>query len=172
MKLEILQYPDARLKQKATPVMDVTPEIRQLAADMAETMYEHGGVGLAASQVGRPVRLVVMDLSGPSERSALRVLVNPALEPLPARPEDEDEVVETEEGCLSVPEYRSNVKRYARVRLKTLDLDGNLVEREASDLEAICLQHECDHLDGRLFIDHISRLKRGLYDRKRKKQSR
>lgn len=167
MKLEVLQYPDPRLKQASKTITEITPEIRQLAADMADAMYEHDGIGLAAPQVGRFVRMITVDLSGPSERAALHTYINPELEPLPC---DDDDVLESEEGCLSVPDYRANVKRHAKVRLKALDLDGNLVQREAVDLEAICLQHECDHLDGKLFIDRISRLKKGLYDSKLKKR--
>ncbi|MDR2892841.1 MAG: peptide deformylase [Deltaproteobacteria bacterium] len=170
MELEILQYPDARLKQKSAPVTEITPEIRALAENMAKAMYESDGIGLAAPQVGRFVRLITVDLSGPSQREALKVYLNPVLEALPDPESGKPEGVESEEGCLSVPDYRSNVKRHSRVLLKALDLDGNPVEREAADLEAICLQHECDHLDGKLFIDRISRLKRGLYDGKVKKR--
>ncbi|MDL2314024.1 peptide deformylase [Desulfovibrio sp. OttesenSCG-928-C14] len=163
MKLEVLQYPDPRLKLKSEEIAEVTPEIRELAERMAEAMYEHDGIGLAAPQVGRQIRMIVVDLSGPDERSALNVYINPKVEPL------EGELVESEEGCLSVADYRSQVKRPGRVRFTATDLDGNRIEKEAHELEAICLQHECDHLDGKLFIDHISRLKRGLYDSKVKK---
>ena len=165
MELEVLQYPDPRLKKIAAPINEITPRIKQLASDMAESMYAHNGIGIAAPQIGEPIRMIVMNLSGPSERNALKVYVNPVLEKL------DEELVVSEEGCLSVPEYRSNVKRSARVRVLAQDLEGHLMEHEAEDLEAICLQHECDHLDGKLFIDRISRLKRGLYDSRIKKKS-
>ncbi|MDR1125562.1 MAG: peptide deformylase [Deltaproteobacteria bacterium] len=169
MNLEVLQYPDPRLKRKSEPVAAITDEILALAAQLAETMYEHEGIGLAAPQVGRFVRMITIDLSGPDKREALQVYVNPVLEPLPPL-EGDDDYLETEEGCLSVPDYRSSVKRHTRVRLKALGLDGQPLERDVTDLESICLQHECDHLDGKLFIDRISRLKRGLYDGKIKKK--
>lgn len=169
MALEVLQYPDPRLKQKSEPIAEITDEIRDLAAQMAEAMYEHEGIGLAAPQVGRLVRMITVDLSGPDKREALRVYINPVLEPLPPL-EGDDDCIETEEGCLSVPDYRSNVKRHTRVRLRATDLEGKPVERDTTDLEAVCLQHECDHLDGKLFIDRISRLKRSLYDGKIKKR--
>ena len=160
---EVLTYPNPVLKQKAEPVAEITPEIRQLAADMVETMYEYDGIGLAAPQVGELTRLVTVDVSGPEARENLMILVNPELELIG------DEEVESEEGCLSVEDYRAPVVRSERVKLKATDLDGNPVELEAEGLLAVCLQHECDHLDGKLFIDHISRLKRNLYDAKVKK---
>lgn len=162
MILEVLKYPHPLLKEKAELVGDVTPELRELAADMLETMYENEGIGLAAPQVGELTRLVVVDVSGPELREAPMVLVNPELELI-------GEECESEEGCLSVEDYRNTVKRSTTVRLKAADLDGNPVELEAEGTLAICLQHECDHLDGVLFIDHLSRLKRSLYDSKVKK---
>jgi peptide deformylase len=169
MLLEVLQYPDPRLKLRSEPIAEITPDIKKLAADMAETMYKEEGIGLAAPQVGRLLRMIVVDISGPSKKEALRVYVNPTLTPLPALP-GEDEYQTSEEGCLSVPDYRSNVKRHGRVLLKALDLDGKSVELEASDLEAVCLQHECDHLDGTLFLARLSPLKRHLYEDKVKKR--
>ena len=160
---EILTYPNPLLKKAAEPVAAITPEIRELAKDMAETMYECEGIGLAAPQIGELIRLITIDLSGPTERNGLMTLVNPVLERLG------DEEVESEEGCLSVEDYRSTVVRSERVKVSALDLDGNPLEFEADDLLAICLQHECDHLEGKLFIDRISRLKRNLYDAKVKK---
>ena len=154
---EVLTYPNPVLKEKAEPVKEITPEIRELAKDMAETMYEYDGIGLAAPQIGELIRLITVDVSGPEKREDLRVLVNPVLELLG------DEEVESEEGCLSVEDYRSTVARSERVKVTALDLDGNPVEFEADGLLAVCLQHECDHLDGKLFIDRISRLKRSLY---------
>lgn len=162
---KVLTYPDPLLKQTADPVKEVTPEIREIAADMAETMYEYEGIGLAAPQIGVSLRLIVVDVSGPEAREDLMTFVNPELELL-------GEEVESEEGCLSVEEYRAPVVRSERVRLKALDLDGAPVELEAEGILAICLQHECDHLNGKLFIDHISRLKRNLYDAKVKKWAR
>ncbi|MDR1243371.1 MAG: peptide deformylase [Deltaproteobacteria bacterium] len=168
MGLEVLQYPDPRLKLKSAPVAEITPEIKKLAEDMAATMYEADGIGLAAPQVGRLLRMIVTDISGPAQQEALRVYINPELTPLPPLPGEEETQV-SEEGCLSVPDYRSMVRRCSRVRLQALDLEGNPVLLEAAGLEAICLQHECDHLEGRLFLDHVSRLKRYLYDDKIKK---
>ena len=164
---EVLEYPHPLLKERAREIAEITPELRQLAADMIETMYEHEGIGLAAPQVGELVRLIVIDTSGPEKRERPMVFINPVLEL-------SGDEVESEEGCLSVAEYRSVVKRSAHVRLKALDLDGNPIELEADvddddGILAICLQHECDHLEGTLFIDRISRLKRTLYDSKVKK---
>ncbi len=163
MILPVLQYPDPRLCRKSVPVTAVTPELRELAADMAETMYARDGIGLAAPQVGQAIRLVVVDVSGPEKREDLRILVNPVL--TLSGPE-----LESEEGCLSVPELRSTVCRAEKAHLEATDLDGNPVSLDADGLLAICLQHECDHLEGTLFIDHISRLKRMMYDRKMQKK--
>ncbi|MDL2272309.1 peptide deformylase [Desulfovibrio sp. OttesenSCG-928-I05] len=163
MLLEVLKYPHPVLKQKAEPVLVVTPEIRELAENMLETMYENDGIGLAAPQVGELKRMVVIDVTGPDAREAPMVLINPEVARI-------GEDVESEEGCLSVEEYRNTLIRSDRVRLKATDLDGKPVELEAEDILAVCLQHECDHLDGILFIDHLSRLKRSLYDSKVKKR--
>jgi len=163
---EVLQFPDPRLKRVAEPIEKITDEIRTLAQDMLEVMYDEPGIGLAAPQVGESVRLIVLDTDwkddeGGGERRPL-VLVNP-------------EIVEREgsliwnEACLSVPDYSAEVERSARVRVRGLDLEGREVVEDASDLRAVCFQHEIDHLDGILFIDRISRLKRSLYVSKRKK---
>ena len=162
---EVLTYPHPRLKMKAEPIAEITPEIRELAADMVKTMYKNDGIGLAAPQVGELIRLITVDITGPDVQGGLQILVNPELELL-------GEEIESEEGCLSVEEYRAPVTRFSRVRVKAMDLDGNPLAFEAEDLLAICLQHECDHLEGRLFIDRISRLKRSLYDSKVKKWAR
>ena len=162
MPLEILKYPHPVLAQKAAPITEITPEIRQLAADMAEAMYANQGVGLAAPQVGRALRLVVIDLSGPEKREGLITLVNPVITAASGEQEDE-------EGCLSVRDYRTNVKRAATVMVTATDLDGNPLCLTADGLLAVCLQHEIDHLDGVLFIDHISRLKRAMYDKRVKR---
>ena len=166
MKLEIVTYPDPRLAQKCEPVTEITDELRQLAADMIETMYDAPGVGLAAPQVGRNIRMLVMDPDIGEEGSERhpRVLINPELTL------GEDMIPSEQEGCLSVPfNYRADVPRYERVRLQAQDLDGNEIDEELTDFAAIIVQHECDHLDGLLFIDHISRLRRSMYDSKVKK---
>lgn len=162
MMLEVLKYPHPKLCSKCDEIGEITPEIRKLAADMAETMYENQGIGLAATQVGECIRLVVIDLSGPDKREDLTVLVNPRL----VSTEGE---VDSEEGCLSVRDYRSTIQRAEKVVVEATDLDGNPLRFEADGMLAICLQHELDHLDGKLFIDHVSRLKRSLYDKKAKR---
>ena len=163
---EVLTYPNPLLKRKAEPVGEITPELRTLAADMVDTMYENDGIGLAAPQIGEMIRMITVDITGPEKRENLRVLVNPELEMIG------DEEVESEEGCLSVEDYRAPVARAEQVKVRATDLDGKPVEFEADGLLAVCLQHECDHLDGKLFIDRISRLKRNLYDAKVKKWAR
>jgi len=162
MVLEIFKYPNPVLAGKAAPILEVTPAVRELAAAMAEAMYANQGVGLAAPQVGHSVRLVVIDLSGPEKRENLLTLVNPVVTAASGEQEDE-------EGCLSVRDYRTNVKRAATVTVTATDLDGNPLCLSADGLFAVCLQHEIDHLDGVLFIDHISRLKRAMYDKRVKR---
>jgi len=162
MSRTIVTYPHPVLAQKAEPVVEITDEIRNLAAEMIEIMYADKGIGLAAPQVAESIRLITVDLSGPEKREDPRVFINPVLSNLEGE-------VESEEGCLSVVGYRSTVIRAERLRLSALDLDGNTVEMYADDLMAICLQHEVDHLEGVLFIDKISKLKRTLYERKLKK---
>jgi len=162
MVREILKYPNPILVQKAKDIEEITPEIRKLAEDMADTMYEKRGIGLAAPQVGECCRLIAVDVSGPDERSELMFLVNPVIV-------SREGEVEDEEGCLSVAQFRAKVKRSEKVVVKARDLDGKEVEVPAEGLLAVCLQHEIDHLDGVLFIDRISRLKRALYDGKVKK---
>ncbi|MDR0826577.1 MAG: peptide deformylase [Desulfovibrio sp.] len=163
MILPVLQYPDPRLTLKAQAVSEITPKIRTLAADMAETMYARDGVGLAAPQVGESLRLVVMDMTGPDERSDLRVLINPLIVL-------SGEEVEAEEGCLSVCDYSAKVARREFARVEALDLDGHHQVFDAQGRMAVCVQHECDHLDGVLFIDRLSRLKRGMLDRRLQKK--
>ena len=167
MPLTILTYPNPLLARKSAPVTEITEDIRELVREMIPMMYDADGIGLAAPQVGRQIRLVVIDVSGPEKREDLLVLVNPRLTPVP-----EEGTVVGEEGCLSVTGYRANVKRYAKVILDAEDLDGNPVHREAEGLLAVCLQHEVDHLDGKLFIDRISRLKRSMFEMKLKKGTR
>lgn len=164
MILDIVTYPDPRLKQKCAPVTEVTEEIRRLASDMLETMYAAPGVGLAAPQVGHNIRMLVMDPSAGDEERRPRVLVNPELTL------SGEELLSEQEGCLSVPlNYRADVPRKSHVILRATDLDGRLVEEEITGFPAIVIQHEADHLDGILFIDRISRLRRALYDSKVKK---
>jgi len=158
----ILTYPNPELKKKSVPVSIITDATRQLVQDMAETMYDAPGIGLAAPQIGVHQRVIVIDISGKNEPPELIVAINPVIV------HAEGEAYE-EEGCLSVPDYAANVKRHARVIVKALDLDG--VERtwKAEDLLAIAFQHEIDHLEGTLFVDHLSTLKRELFQRKARK---
>jgi peptide deformylase len=160
----VLQFPDPRLKRKSVPVTEVTDAIRQLAADMIEVMYDEPGIGLAAPQVGEAIRLIVMDTDWTGEDGEKKpgVMLNPEIV---AREGD----VTWNEGCLSVPDLHADVERAARVRVRYQDLDGKTHEEDASELRAVCFQHEIDHLDGVLFIDRISRLKRGMYVQKRKR---
>lgn len=162
MQREIVYYPDPGLALRCEEIREITPEVRKLAEDMIETMYEKDGIGLAAPQIGENCRMVVVDITGPSLRADLKVLINPVIV-------DQEGETETEEGCLSVRELRAKVKRSEKVKVKALDLDGNEVEIDAEDLLSVCLQHEIDHLNGVLFIDRISRLKRSMYDKKVKK---
>ncbi|MEL6323248.1 MAG: peptide deformylase [Pseudomonadota bacterium] len=153
-KREILTVPDPRLKTVSKPVEGgVTDEHRALMDDMLETMYDAPGIGLAAIQVGVPLRIIVMDLSE-DETPHPRYFVNPEIL------ETVDETKPYEEGCLSVPDIFDEVERSVRCRLRYLDYDGNPVEEWAEGLYAVCIQHEMDHLEGTLFIDHLSRLKR------------
>jgi peptide deformylase len=161
---EVLQFPDPRLKRVCVPVKEIDDAVRELASDMLEVMYDEPGIGLAAIQVGEPIRLIVLDTQWTeegAERSPL-VLVNPEIL-------DREGSITWTEGCLSVPDFQAEVERSQRVRVRGLDLDGNEWIEEAEDLRAVCFQHEIDHLDGVLFIDRISRLKRNMYVKKRKK---
>jgi peptide deformylase len=151
---EILILPDKRLRLVSEPVKKIDADVKKLVEDMFETMYDAPGIGLAAIQVGVPKRIVTMDLSKKDEDKAQRVFINPEI----VWSSDEKRV--HEEGCLSIPEYYEDVERPAQVRVKYLDLDGKEQELEASGLLATCIQHEIDHINGVLFIDHISRLKR------------
>jgi peptide deformylase len=144
----------AVLKQKSAPVAAVDDELRALMDDMLETMYAAPGIGLAAVQIGVPKRIIVMDLAPKDGPPAPRYFVNPEI--LWAS----EDVKPWEEGCLSVPEIYDEVERPAKVRVRYLDYHGALVEEDAEDLYAVCIQHEMDHLNGFLFIDHLSRLKR------------
>jgi peptide deformylase len=161
----ILIHPDPRLKKLCEPVAEITVEIRQLAADMLETMYAAPGIGLAAPQVGVTKRVIVMDCikDGPPEPIAL---VNPEIVWA-----SEDQTV-YEEGCLSIPEVYNDITRPAEVTVRWTDLDGKTQERQFSGLSATCVQHEIDHLDGKLFIDYLGPLKRQMITRKMQKLKR
>ena len=161
--LPILRYPDPRLHTRAQPVAVVDEAIRQLVRDMAETMYEAPGIGLAATQVNVHRRVVVIDVS--EDRSALRVFINP-------------EILERagehvgEEGCLSVPGIYEKVTRAERVRVRALDEHGQPFELEADGLFAVCIQHELDHLDGKVFVEYLSQLKLGRIKQRLAKKAR
>jgi peptide deformylase len=151
---EIIVLPDKRLRLVSQPVKKIGPETRALVEDMFETMYDAPGVGLAAIQVGVPDRVIVLDLAKKDEPKQPQVIINPELV------WHSDQRSTYEEGCLSIPEFYEEVERPAQVRVKYLDLEGEEHEVEANGLLATCLQHEIDHLNGVLFIDHISKLKR------------
>jgi len=159
MVRNILSYPDPELKKKSQPVTVINDKIRDLVRDMADTMYDAPGVGLAAPQIGVHQRIIVIDIAGKDETPELIVAINPVII------HAEGETYE-EEGCLSVPKYAANVHRHARVVVKGLNLEGEEVTWKAEDLLSIAFQHEIDHLDGILFIDHISQLKREIFRRK------
>jgi peptide deformylase len=153
-KRPILILPDPRLRTVADPVAQIDDDIKQLARDMLETMYDAPGIGLAAPQVGELKRLVVMDLSKDDEPKNPIVMINPEIVKF------SEETVTTEEGCLSIPELYYDVERPAEVTVRYTDLEGKVHETEAKERFAICVQHELDHLDGVLYIDYLSRLKR------------
>jgi peptide deformylase len=146
--------PDPKLRLVSEPVKEITDEIRQLADDMLETMYDAPGVGLAAIQIGVPLRMVTMDVSKTEGEREPMVLINPEI----LWASEEKRVYE--EGCLSIPEFYEEVERPDRVRFRYMNLKGETVEQEAEDLMATCVQHEIDHLNGTLFIDYLSKLKR------------
>lgn len=162
--LPILEFPDPRLRTVARPVTTVDDGIRQLAADMFETMYEAPGIGLAATQVDRHIRLLVMDVS--EDRSQPLVFINPTFEKLG------EDTKPYDEGCLSVPGFYERVERPDHIRVSALGLDGQPFTMEADGLLSVCIQHEIDHLDGKLFVDYISPLKRNRIKAKLEKQHR
>lgn len=159
----ILTYPDPFLRQPARTVENIDDSLQRIIDDMGETMYAAPGAGLAAVQVGLDMRLLVYDISTESDRRDLRVLINPEII------SSEGEILSENEGCLSVPDFRANVRRAAQVLVEGLDRHGNPVSLEAEGYHAVVLQHEIDHLNGKLFIDRISALKRELFKRRIKK---
>ena len=161
--LEILHYPDPRLHKIARPVAAVDDRIKKIVNDMAQTMYEAPGIGLAATQVDIHERIIVIDTS--EERNQLMVFINPEL--IWASPEKKS----WREGCLSVPEFFDEVERPDRIRIKALDQDGRLFEMDADGLLAVCLQHEMDHLQGKVFVEYLSPLKRSRISIKLKKRA-
>jgi peptide deformylase len=161
--LNVLSYPDPRLHKVAKPVAVVDARVKKIVADMAETMYEAPGVGLAATQVDIHERIVVIDVS--DDQNELMVFINPEI--VWASPEKKT----WREGCLSVPEFYDEVERPAQVKVKALDLDGKEFEIEADGLLAVCLQHELDHLQGKVFVEYLSLLKRNRISQKLKKRS-
>jgi peptide deformylase len=159
----LIILPDPILRQVSRPVERIDDQLRKLAGDMLDTMYDAPGIGLAAIQVGEPVRMLVIDLAKEGEQPAPYVFINPEI-----IESSEDRSV-YEEGCLSIPDYYAEVERPASVRVKYLDREGKAQEITADSLMATCLQHEIDHLNGVLFIDHISKLKRDMVVRKFRK---
>jgi peptide deformylase len=161
---EIIILPDKQLRLVSRPIEKVTAEIRKLADDMFETMYEAPGIGLAAIQVAQPLRLITMDLAKKNEEGEIkpqpRVFINPEII------SSSEELSVYEEGCLSIPEYYEEVERPARVRVRFMDIEGELHEEDAEGLYATCIQHEIDHLNGVLFIDYLSKLKRDRVNKK------
>jgi len=162
-KLKILEFPDPRLRKKAAPVETVDDALRVLVGDMFETMYEAPGIGLAATQVDVHKRLLITDVS--TDGSEPYVLINPEIL-------EKDGVTITDEGCLSVPGYYEEVERAEHIRVRFLDRNGDETEMEAEGLLAVCIQHEIDHLDGKLFVDYLSEAKRQRIRKKLKKERR
>jgi peptide deformylase len=157
--LEIRKYPNEVLKKKALPVENIDKDLQRLVDNMIETMYAAPGIGLAAPQVGVSKRLVVIDVSTKEEKHPLIVLINPEIT-------EADSFIDSEEGCLSVPGYTSTIKRAGRVVVKGLDRNGKSVQIEGTGLFARALQHEIDHLDGVLFVDRMSSIKREFFKKK------
>ena len=162
MILEILKYPDKRLRTVAKPVMNVNSEIKKQVKDMFETMYDAPGIGLAATQVNFHQRLIVIDIS--DECNQPLCLINPEII-------EKNGEIEWEEGCLSVPNYYESVKRANEIKVSTLNELGQSVEIDANEMLAVCIQHEMDHLNGILFVDHLSKLKQKRLKKKADKQT-
>jgi len=162
-QLNILEFPDPRLRRVAQPVEEVTDYERTLAADMLETMYAARGIGLAATQVNQSIRMLVLDLS--ETKNEPKVFINPEII-------DRQGAQICEEGCLSVPGIHADVERAEEIRVRALGLDGEPFEIDANGLLAVCIQHEIDHLDGKVFVDYLSPLKRRMVEKKLKKRLR
>ena len=162
----ILTLPDPRLRKRAEPVEAIDDRLRGLAADMLDTMYDAPGIGLAATQLGVMKRVFVMDCAGKDEPPAPMVFVNPEIVTV------SDELETSEEGCLSIPEVYEDVTRPARVRLRWTDLEGRPQEADFADRPAVCVQHELDHLNGRLFIDHLGAVRRTMIANRMRKLKR
>ncbi len=162
-RLAILEYPDPRLRTRAKPVAEVDEKVRQLAADLLETMYAANGVGLAASQVDVHRRIIALDVS--ETRNEPLILINPELISAEGKGPGE-------EGCLSLPGIYDKLSRATRIRIRAWDLQGKPFEMEAEGLLAVCIQHEMDHLEGKLFVDYLSELKRQLIRRRLEKERR
>ncbi len=158
---KILTYPDPVLKIPAKEVKEITKQIKELAEEMATVMYENKGIGLAAPQVGKSISLITVDITG-SKQEDLMVLVNPKIL-------QKEGVIEYEEGCLSLPGFKANIKRAKKIEVQALELNGKQKVFWAEDVLAVCIQHEIDHLKGKLLLDHVGRLKRRLYEKKIKK---
>jgi peptide deformylase len=157
---DILILPDKKLRLKSEPVKSIDKSVRALVEDMFATMYDAPGIGLAAIQIGEPLRVVTLDLAKKDTPPEPQVFINPEIVSI------SEETSTYEEGCLSIPEYYESVERPAKVKVKYLDLDGQAREIDAEGLLATCLQHEIDHINGVLFIDHISKLKRAMVMKK------
>jgi len=161
-KLKILRFPDARLRTKAAPVEAVTDDVREFVDDMLETMYDAPGIGLAATQVNHHQQIVVIDIS--EEKNQPLCLINPRIT-------FKDGIEVSEEGCLSVPEYYAEVQRAEKIKVEALDRDGKPFELETDGLLAVCIQHELDHLQGKLFVDYLSPLKQQRLRKKLEKRA-
>ena len=164
--LKILTYPDHTLRQPTNELDNIDGDVQKMIDQMASTMYDAPGVGLAAIQVGWDKSVLIFDISSSDQDRSLQVLINPRII------DQEGEIISENEGCLSVPEFKADVKRYASILVQGVDREGRPLELEAQGMLAIILQHETDHLKGKLFIDHVSALKRQLYTRRMKKKLR
>jgi peptide deformylase len=164
--LKILTYPDDTLRQPTNKLDNIDGDVQKMIDQMASTMYDAPGVGLAAIQVGWDKSVLIFDISSSDQDRSLQVLINPRII------DQEGEIISENEGCLSVPEFKADVKRYASILVQGVDREGRPLELEAQGMLAIILQHETDHLKGKLFIDHVSALKRQLYTRHMKKKLR
>jgi len=157
--MDIYTYPDPVLKEIAEPVEDIDSEIKDIIDSMENLMYNNAGIGLAANQVGIPKRIIVFDINYKEKGKDLTVLINPTIV------SGEDKII-YEEGCLSVPDFQGKINRKKYIKVQGLNRDGDLIDIDAEDLTAICIQHEIDHLNGVLILDHVSSLKRNIYRKK------